>query len=177
MKKNGVIAVSGGCALILGAIALAWTLQGTSPKNDSREVLYFYENGELVDQSRQLVWDSDVVGSTSKMELNSDFKCPSKSTEAYSFLALRGKERDSQAGWQAYAQTVVTPGTNKVKQPNLKISGLLYGEPGAKYILRIGGDYSLGLACTHDSAITVDTVSYKFVSITPGTGDWKFINQ
>ena len=159
---------------VLVAIAVAFAvvfLNPTKPQNSSDVSLYIYEDDNPRVEGERLLWDANVTGSSSGESSFTEFICPETSTQAFAFLSAPGKEREIVDGWKAFSQTYLQP-NNQVLQPNLKISGLLEGEPGPKTILRTGGEFSLGLACTHGGNSVVDSVSYRYVSITAGTGEW-----
>jgi hypothetical protein len=176
MRKRVIWSIS---AVVLVAIALAVlisTLNSLKPKNSSNESLYFYEDGNPRVEGKPLVWDANVTGSTSGTAPDSEFTCPQTSTQAFAFLSALGQEREIQGGWKAFSQTYLKP-DHRVLQPNLTISGLIEGEPGPRTVQRTGGDFSLGLACTHGGNSVVDSVSYRYVKVTAGTGEWSLTEK
>jgi hypothetical protein len=164
--------------LLAGVSVLLWAITAQQPNhsdNKSSQGVYLYENAEIVAANHSFVWDADIIGSTSDATIDSKFSCPTSSKSAYVFLAKRGLENEPQSGWQAYAEAYLDTSISGVRQPNLKISGLIGGEPGPRYIQRTGGDYSLGLACSHDGMNKIDSTSYVFVQIEAESGNWKIV--
>ena len=157
--------------LAIAAIIFMVFLNPQKPLNTSNESLYIYEDDNPRIEGARLLWDANVTGSSSSSSSVAEFICPDTATQAFAFLSEPGKEREVIGGWKAYSQTFLKP-DHKVLQPNLKISGLLEGEPGPNTVLRTGGDFSLGLACTHGGNTIVDSVSYRYVSIASGVGEW-----
>lgn len=172
MNKKLLLALIASVLVICGALATVFLLQPTQPKNDSSEAISLFVTGEYRDSSFGFDWTSNAIASTSKVDIESRLNCPAEATEVFVFLATPGQERDSEFGWQAYAQNSFASGTKTVLTPNFKPSGLVNGAPGASYLKRIGGNYSLGLACTVGAKKNVLAVSYRSIKVEPQTGKW-----
>lgn len=163
--------ITGGLVLALVGTGLV-IFQSQTPVNTSEQAIRFFYQREYRNSDYKFQWDSNAIGANSATDLNSMFTCPAQSTEVMAFLSLRGQERVPDGGWQAFAPSSFFKDSKMVLTPNLKPSGLINGVPGAKYSRDRGGDYSLGLACTHNQAKIVDTVSYRFIAVTAHTGEW-----
>jgi len=136
-----------------------------------------FEHQKYRDSSYGFDWVSNAIGANSNSDINSQFSCPVTSTEVFVFLSLRGQETNPQTGWQAYSPTAFNGSSKNVLTPNLKPSGLINGTPGAKYIRDLGGDYSLGFACTRNQGKVVDSVSYRFIHVEAHTGRWSALPE
>ncbi len=172
MNKKLLFALGAAVVVICGVLATVLFLQPSQPKNDSAEAISLFVTGAYKDSSFGFDWTTNAIGSTSKTDIESRLNCPAEATEVYVFLATPGQERDSDFGWLAYAQNSFVNGTKSVLTPNFKPSGLVNGAPGASYLKRIGGDYSLGLACTVGAKKNVLSVSYRSIKVESQTGKW-----
>lgn len=162
------------CTVVVVAIAIMVFSSGVNQpgKNDSSESLSFYSSLQYRPSSHKFDWIESAIASTSKEKMESALHCGKSATEVVSFLSDRGGEKNIDGGWKAYAPTAFYPGTKKVLEPNLRLSGLIFGSPGPRYIRDIGGKYSLGVACTSAGVEKVESVSYRFITIEPRTGLW-----
>ena len=142
------------------------------PTNLSAQSIRLFENGEYQDSSHQFAWTSNAIAANSKTDINNTLSCPMVSTEVFTFLSLRGQESVPDGGWQAFTQTAFKGNSHDVLTPNLKPAGFINGTPGAKYSRDHGGDFSLGIACTHNGGKVVDAVSYRFINVVAHTGEW-----
>ena len=172
MRKNVILAAVG--AVLAASIGVTiWIVSANQlPENNSAQSIRFFDKQEYRDGSYKFEWTSNAIGANSKTDINAMFTCPAQSTEVFTFLSLRGQETDPEHGWQAFTPTAFNGDTKNVLTPNLKPSGLINGTPGAKYSRDHGGDFSLGLACTHSGGKTIDSVSYRFINVVAHTGQW-----
>jgi len=171
MSKRVVWLASAIILVAVGLFTVIFNLNSQKPLNSSNELLYFYEDGNPRVDGTRLLFDANVTGSTSATSPVAEFTCPQAATQAFAFVSEIGKERSVSGGWKAFSQTYLKP-DHRVLQPNLTIAGLLEGEPGPRNVKLTGGDFSLGLACTHGGNTLVDAVAYRYVNISAGTGEW-----
>jgi len=171
MSKRVIWLVSATILVAVGLFTSIFFLTSQKPLNSSNESLYVFEDDQLRTADNRLLWDANVTASTSNQSSLAEFTCPKAATQAFAFLAAPGKEREINGGWKAFSPTFLKS-DNHVLQPNLKLSGLLGGDPGPQNVQRMGGDFSLGLACTHGGNTVVDAVSYRYVNVTTGSGEW-----
>jgi hypothetical protein len=172
MKRKTLLAISGGAAAVAAGIVALVMFVPAQPRNDSAQAIYFFQSAEYRDQTSSFEWTDNVIGSGSKTDIETKFTCPAEATDVFVFLATPGQEYDVAKGWVAFAQNSFAGDTKTVLTPNFKPSGLVAGSPGASYIRRIGGEYSLGLACTKNAGTTVVAVSYRSIKIETETGKW-----
>ena len=172
MRKSVIWAVVASSAVAATVVTVFLICQGSSEKNTSAESLSFFSSHVYRDSNHKFDWIEEAIGSPAKSSVHEFFTCPKSATEVFSFLSSRGGERDTHGGWKAYSPTAFYFGTSKVLEPNLRISGLIYGSPGPRYIKDTGGDFSLGIACTSGNLEKVLKVSYRFISIEARSGSW-----
>ena len=91
----------------------------------------------------------------------------------YTFLAPRGQEKVVSA-WKAYAQIGFFPGSKDTWLPNVAPLTMVLGDQAAARAA--GGQYSLGVAFTKNSGMTVADagVYFTYITVTPGTGAYTF---
>ena len=177
MRKLIILTIAGAAVAAVAAVAVTAVLMQQPPVNNSAQSIRFFYQREYRNSDYKFQWDSNAIGSNSSTDINSMFTCPDQSTEVMVFLSLRGEENKPDGGWQAFSPTSFFKSTKKVLTPNLKPAGLIGGTPGSKYSRDKGGDYSLGLACTHNQGKAVDRVSYRFITVTPHTGEWSALAE
>ena len=173
MRKSILWSIIAGTVVVVAIAITVFSSGGNQPsKNDSSESLSFYSSLQYRPSSYKFEWIESAIASTSKEKMDSPLNCPDSATEVVNFLSSRGGEKDINGGWKAYAPTAFYPGSKKVLEPNLRLSGLVFGSPGPRYIRDLGGDFSLGVACTSAGVEKVESVSYRYISIEPHTGVW-----
>ena len=172
MKKKILLSIVGAAAAVAVGIVLLVIFVPSQPKNDSAEAIYFFKSAEYRDSNSIFDWTDNVIGSGSKTDIEAKLTCPTEATDVFVFLATPGQEFDVAKGWVAFAQNSFAGETKSILTPNLKPSGLVGGTPGASYIRRIGGDFSLGLACTQNAGKKAVSVSYRSIKIEKETGKW-----
>lgn len=156
-------------AVVLSGFAAAASAAGTTTTqaNGSYGPLNVYLNDVYQsDATTTFAWTDNLIGS-SAINGYSALTCPGTSTGAAIFISARGQE-STKANWKAFASTSLS--SSSVMQPNLKPAGLTSGTPGAGAVKAAGGDYSLGVACTSNSGVTVDRAYYRYISVTASTG-------
>lgn len=169
--------IGGAVAVAAAAIVAVSMGANQTQTNGSSESLSFYSSLKYRPSDYRFEWIESAIASTSKDSMNSFLHCKSPSSEVVGFLSSRGGEKDINGGWKAYAPTAFYEGSLKVLQPNLRISGLIFGSPGPRYIRDLGGDYSLGVACTSGGVEKVESVSYRYITIEPRTGFWSALPE
>ena len=173
-KRTQIIfgAVAAVLALIAGNFVIT-TAIAASVTNDSDDALHLYVGGNYIEgvTADNLGWDSNTIAAGSKSNLSSTFSCPASSEQVFAFISARGEERTGVNTWKALKTSSFMPGTKNVLQINLKPSSLINGAPGSQVIKAIGGQYSLGLACTVNDGLTVVYASYRFINVDAG-GKW-----
>lgn len=176
MKKNiskvaSAVAVA---AILVGGLSATAQAAGsvTTQANGSYGPLHVWFNDTYASNAATVYnWTDNVIGSASKSSASTALACPGTSDEAALFISARGHET-TKGDWQAFASASISAGS--VAQPNLKPSGLTSGTPGAGTVKSNGGNYSLGVACTSNSGVTVDRVYYRYIAVTAGTGAFTF---
>jgi|GEM_PF-1755695 len=177
MRK--IVIWSAVAALLVGSVAATVLVVSANqaPVNTSVQSLRFFEQQKYRDANHVFAWTSNAIGANSATNINAMFTCPVQSTEVFTFLSLRGQEKQPASGWQAFSQTAFNGNTKSVLTPNLKPAGLINGTPGAIYSRDHGGDFSLGLACTHAGGKVVDAVSYRFINVVAHSGEWRALPE
>ena len=164
-------------ALVAGAAVAPST--AATQINGSDAPMYTYDtNGVLVtDLARPWGFNEDLYSGSTIAAYDSSYLCPAASTGASIFLSPVGGER-STSTWSAYAVSAFAPGrTTEVVAPTLTPGILINGTPGALASKASGGRYSLGLACTSNSGVTIVGAFYRVINMTPSTGDFTFEAQ
>lgn len=172
LKRKSTKVVLGTAFVAVGLMVGAGIASaGVTQTNGSDDPLYLYDgNGTYQNENYSWGWASDVYGAGSTSDINQVLSCPSSATGVFQFIAPRGSER-TQSAWSAYAPNAFVSGTKTVLTPNLKPSGLiLNGTSSQAAVKAAGGNYSLGLACTTNSGVTVVGAIYRYVTVTAGTG-------
>jgi hypothetical protein len=158
---TALLAVTGGSFAISSAIAAATV-------NDSEVSLYPFYFGQLQPPATQFEYDQDILANPSKSDYGQTWSCPSSSTDAAIYLSARGDERTKLA-WKAWKFIGFVDGKDN-QLTNIRPAGLTNGI--AQTIKSLGGDYSLGVACTSSFGSKVEKTGYLYISITAGTGIW-----
>ena len=171
--------------LISSVTTLALALAGviyftqTSPSNaqftdGSDGPVYLYDGSydlEVADFSWN--FDAEVYGSEAADNASDAFTCPATSTGAYTFISNRGQERAGLNGWNAAASQIFPAGSKNLLEVNLtpaaNIIPILLPQSSIK---AVGGQYSLGIACTTNNGVTVGSAWYRYIEVTPVTGEW-----
>ncbi|MFM7030798.1 MAG: hypothetical protein ACKOWK_07030 [Micrococcales bacterium] len=179
MKKlwNRVAALSVWIKILAAGVAVAFIAvagfalyqNSQFPANDSNASLHIWVN-DKPSTVTSFGWTDNLINSGSDQSLSTPVDCPAESTEAFVFLSYPGQERKGLLYWPAYGQSAFMPGTTKVLEANLKPSGMVSGQPGPRYIHSIGGNFSIGLACTTNNGGKVLWVSYRHASIQAAGG-------
>jgi len=123
---------------------------------------------ELVSPATSMAWNGDLLSSSSSSDIAAVITCPVSSTGYRTFLAARGQER-TPAGWSAFKPGSFASGKD-VAYEALTPSSLVNGSPGQAAVKAAGGDFSLGIACTSNSGVTVTAAFYRYITVTAGTG-------
>lgn len=173
MKKNftRLAAAAAVAAVAMAGVAgVAQAAVGTvkTQANGSYGPLSVYYNDTYNNTASQVyAWTDNVVASSSISSMSAALNCPVASDGAAVFISDRGSE-GTKGSWKAFATTALVSGG--VSSANLKPAGLTSGTPGAGAVKAAGGNYSLGVACTSNSGVTVDRTYYRYISVTASTG-------
>ncbi|MFZ4505297.1 MAG: hypothetical protein ACOYNK_02935 [Microbacteriaceae bacterium] len=122
----------------------------------------------LVTPATSMAWTGDLLASSSSTDIMGVVTCPAESTAYRIFVSARGQER-TVASWSAYRDGAFNSGKN-IEVAQLRPSNLLLGSPGQAAVKAAGGDFSLGIACTSNSGVTVNKAFYRHITVTAGTG-------
>jgi len=165
-----------------GVISLALVAAGASAAsaavqaNGSDAPLYLYDtSGILVtDPSIVYPWEADSYGSGGATSYDEATLCPPASTGTNNFLSPVGSER-TVLSWNAYSTGGFNPnpavaGTHEVLAANLTPNTFINGN--ARGAQAAGGNYSIGIACTINSGVTVVAAFYRTIAMTPVSGDY-----
>jgi hypothetical protein len=137
--------------------------------NGSDGPLHIWAGGSsLVSPTTSMSWEGTLIASSSSTDVAGAITCPAESTGYRTFISDRGQERTS-ANMKAFKPGSFASGKN-VSYENLKPSTLVNGTPGQAAVKAAGGDFSLGIACTSNSGVTVDKSFYRYITVTAGTG-------
>ena len=161
--------------IFLAAAGFVWYQNSQFPANTSDGKLNFWLNDKPAGSGSYL-WTDNLINSASATDMTAAVQCPANATEAFTFLAYPGQERKGLLFWPAYGQSAFMPGTTKVLETNLKPSAMISGQPGPRYIHSIGGNFSIGLACTTNSGGSVLWVAYRHATVQAGGGIQIFDN-
>ncbi|TFC31635.1 hypothetical protein E3O53_01790 [Cryobacterium sp. TMT2-18-3] len=161
-------------ALVAGsAIASA---SAVTQVNGSDAPMYTYDTDGVLVTNLARTWgfDEDLYSGSTTAAYDDSYLCPAISTGASIFLSPVGGER-SVGAWSATAVSAFAPGrTTEVVAPTLTPGIMINGTPGALASKASGGRYSLGLACTTNSGVTVVGAFYRTINMTPVTGVFTF---
>lgn len=173
MKKKTIriAAVSVAAAVLFaGAAGMA---SAATQTNGSDGPLHIYNGSDaLVSPSTSMAWNepNGFYASASPSDLwSSPIVCSSDSTGYAVFVSDQGSER-TKANWKAYTATTGFASGKNVLAENITPGGLLAGTPGQAAVKSAGGNYSLGIACTKNSGVTVTGAFYRYITVTAGTG-------
>jgi hypothetical protein len=165
MRLAAVAVVSVACVALVAGSASAGT-----QNNGSNGGVYLYNSTPaLAAAGATFAWDAEAYGSSSNSNPEAALTCPDASTGVKTFIASAGDER-TVANWKASAASAFLSGTKTVLSPNLSLASQVNGNAGG--VKTNGGSYSLGVACTSNSGVTVLAAFYRTISVTAGTGVW-----
>ncbi|GAB2815660.1 hypothetical protein GCM10027022_02130 [Alpinimonas psychrophila] len=165
IRLAAVAVVSIACVALAAGSASA-VVQG----NGSDSGLYLYDAVPALAASNAVwAWTSEAYGASSATDANAVITCSTGSTGVKTFIALAGDERIV-ANWKASAASAFMSGTKTVLSPNLSLASQVNGNAAA--VKAAGGSYSLGVACTSNSGVTVTGAVYRTISVTASTGAW-----
>lgn len=135
----------------------------------------------LADQSNggavvaPFAYDFGVIALPAAGDIATTFPIPTGATEAWTFIAPQGQENDI-TKWNAKAVVGLTPGG--ILYPDVTLQNQItqgLGSPaGTNAVKAAGGAYSIGLAFTSNSGITLLNQFYGHVQITPVSGQYTF---
>ncbi len=168
-KKMGTVSVG---VLTLAAVLVATgAASAVTQGNGSDAALYVYDtNGALTSNSSAFGWSSDAISSSSATNGNAVFTCNANSTGSYAFITLASKANAAKtpSSWDA-SKSLGSRVTNKdLLTVNMAPASFNLGAPAS--VKSAGGSYYLGLACTSNNGLTVESAYYRTVSVTAGTG-------
>ncbi|WP_199182897.1 hypothetical protein, partial [Cryobacterium sp. M25] len=175
-KKSRLVAAGVvSLALVAGATAAATAATAATQTNGSAAPVYMYDTDAVqVSDGRVWGWKEDLFGSSTQGDINGEFTCPANSTNIFAFLATPGTE-NTVLTWKAYAPLAFNGATRNVLNPTLAPISLINNSQTAAR--NAGGNYSLGLACTMNSGVTVTAAFYRTISVVPVTGAFTFLPQ
>jgi glycosidase len=129
---------------------------------------FYHDDGTYDDGSLPFFWDEDVYVSSSDTNQFAPVACPSTTTGASVFVSQVGSE-NTRSGWTASASAFLS-GSKAVVSADVKLSGMTVGH--VNDLKSLGGDWSIGIACTENSGAFVNYTIYRKISVTKSTGDW-----
>ena len=169
-KKKMRLATVGAVAAVATIVA-ASAASAITQGNGSAGAVYVYDaNGTLTTNSTSFGWSDDAIASSSSSNQNGVFTCGAGSTGAYAFIAPSASTANATtvANWSAYKSLGSVVSNKNLLTVNLAPSSFNLGSPAG--VKASGGSYFLGLACTSNNGLTVDTAYYRTVSVTASTG-------
>ena len=177
LNKKTRLAAAGvvSLALVAGATAAATAATAATQTNGSAAPMYMYDT-DAIQKSDGYVWGwkEDLFGSSTQGDINGEFTCPANSTNIFAFLATPGTEK-TVLTWKAYAPLAFNGATRNVLNPTLAPISLINNSQTAAR--NAGGNYSLGIACTMNSGVTVTAAFFRTISVVPVTGAFTFLPQ
>lgn len=170
MKKK--LYVAAGAVLAVLAVATTFVIVNSTalPKNSSDFQLFIIDQlgNPLPSESPKFIWNDNVLGSASPSK-PVDLMCPEGSTSTQVFVSNHGDERKIES-WLASGESSFSTETNAASLPNLKLSGMINGNP--NMVKATGGDLSFGLACLKGNASEITAIAYRYLHVSAGSGDW-----
>lgn len=165
--------------LVLALFAGAYTYFSSPSRAEvtqgSDGPVYLYDGSYTMQEAEGQTWefDQEVYGSESDASASDAFTCASEATGAYAFIADRGQERNGTNGWNAVATQIFPKGSKDLLEvnftPSSRATPLKLSQSAIK---TAGGQYSLGVACTTNNGVTVTNAWYRYIEVTPLTGEW-----
>jgi len=140
----------------------------------SDAALYLYGDDHMINEGDDVTrpFDGDAYASASADSVSIPFVCPQNASGASSFISPRGKERDYNA-WNAAASFGFPRDSKNLKEVSMTPAANIDTINLSQAAIRaIGGQYSLGVACTKDSGVTILKAWYRYIEVTPSTGEW-----
>jgi hypothetical protein len=170
LRFGGIAVVTG--ILIAGVASVA---SAATQTNGSDGPLHIYNgSGNLVSPSTTIKWsmtDSESYASASSTDATAKLVCPSDSTAYATFISAQGQER-VKANWKAYETAGFAGGVKEIEGANITPDQQTNGTPGQASLQSSGGSFSLGVACTKTNGNVVTAAFYRYITVTPGTGDF-----
>jgi glycosidase len=164
--------------LVLALFAGAYTYFSSPSRAEvtqgSDAPLFLYGADHLINEGDDVTrpFDGDAYASASGDSVSIPFVCPQNASGASSFIAPRGKERDYNA-WSAAASFGFPRDSKNLKEVSMTPAANIDTINLSQAAIRtIGGQYSLGIACTKDSGVTILNAWYRYIDVTPSTGEW-----
>ena len=176
-KAAYLTAVSAVTAVLIGvsaSIAMAAGEPVATVGSTGDYYLIDSNDGKTAAADSRIAWDTDLSGSPQAAGgFTATFQGPADATSVRTFISQRGAER-SPTTWVAYADSAFKPGTKQVLMPSAQLSAQILGNAGT--VKTTGGNYSLGFAFLKSNGVQIasDALYYTYITVTPGSGDWKF---
>lgn len=166
LRLSGMALVAATLVVGIGSVSMA-----AVQTNGSDGPLHIWNgaDGLLVAPTTSMSWAGELYASSSSSDIAGAITCPTASTGYRTFIAARGQER-TPANWSAFKPGSFVGGVKTVSYEALTPSSLVNGSPGQAAVKAAGGDYSLGIACTSNSGVTVNEAFYRYITVTAGTG-------
>jgi len=136
--------------------------------------IYLYGPDHMINEGDEVSrpFDGDAYASASDESVSIPFVCPDNASGASTFISPRGKERDYNA-WNATASFGFPRGSKNLKEVSMTPAANIDTINLSQAAIRsVGGQYSLGIACTRDSGVTILKAWYRYIEVTPSTGEW-----
>ncbi len=165
--------------LVLALIAGSWTYFSSPSRAEvtagSDGPVFLYDGNYALQDTASKTWEfnGEVYASQSASDVDAFFTCPAEATGAYTFISDRGQERGGLNGWNAVAPQIFPAGSKNLLEvnftPSANVNPLKLPQASIK---QIGGQFSLGVACTKNNGVTVVNAWYRYIDVTPVTGAW-----
>ena len=165
--------------LVLALFAGAYTYFSSPSRAEvtqgSDGPVYLYDTNYEMQEVDGYSWgfSQEVYASESDANASDAFTCAPEATGAFTFIADRGQERAGTNGWNAAATQIFPSGSKNLLEVNFtpaaNVTPLKLSQASIK---TVGGQYSLGVACTTNNGVTVTNAWYRFIEVTPSTGEW-----
>ncbi len=174
-KKSAIYAWILVLAIIAGAFTYFSSPSHAEETSGSDGSVFLYDGNYALQDAADKTWAfaGEVYASESAATPDQAFVCSADATGAYTFISDRGAERSGTNGWNADAQQIFPAGSKNLLEvnftPSANVNPLKLSQASVK---QAGGDYSLGVACTKNSGVTVISAWYRYITVEPVTGIW-----
>lgn len=174
MIKSKAVRVALVGAIAASLVGATFSAASAAEPNGSVQPYFILDGntGEPIPEGTVLDFNQGVIASPVKTDVEALFNGPADATEVVNFLSPRGQESNI-SQWTATGAGGFFPGTKNVLQPSANLGGLTNG--GALGAKANGGQFSLGIAFTLNTGVTIASTgpSYVYITIQPG-GNWTF---
>jgi hypothetical protein len=181
-KKMRSVAV--GVVTIATVLVAAGAASAAPQDNGSAGPVYIYNTGSSsvpTGNAATFLWDATATASSASDSKLGVFTCNANSTGSSAFIALASKSTVT-AGVNSHdaatkpdnwdASKSLGPRTSNKDLLAVNLAPSTFNLGAAAGVKAAGGSYYLGVACTSNDGLTVESAYYRTVSVTAGTGTY-----